>query len=734
MDIFKKISIRVKLWVASLAFIIPLILALGFITMEFLKNTDFSTKEKDGLVVIKHLVKILVSSYEFLLERDLAELNDDSPEDSQRKLNAALAAYRQEAQFFQNRLVLDLPSLTERSLAQLEIEALSELQKYFTGGHGTYATFAETMLGYEKRIVELISHVGDTSNLILDPDPDSYYVMNILLERLPNTLIRLNKVARIFRGTEEWEEPVYNPDDQNNLFTEGYLLAEADAAGVYRALITVFRADPFSYGTIEKIEERLRPLQERYDRAARSLSEELRFMSQSYSFENDGIWSMMKELQSATLVLLDQGALILEEMLDQRLDDMSRKLLFFLLITAIFSILAVLLVIGIVQAMRKQILSIRGGFTFLDRQDLRVSVPVFAEDELGQIAEIFNRSIATFLNLFRRISEAVTQLASIAVTNFEVGNKLASNTMESASALEEISSTMEEFSSSLADVNIQVDEQFNLTKKEQAEILEISQSLTNLTESSIEINQKASATVLAADLGDEKLKSSLEASQRLAEKMTQAYENMASVQKQAVKIDEILLTVKQISDNTGLLAMNAAIEAAHAGEAGKGFAVVADEIRKLSEDSRSAVADIQTILEDVRNGVLEGVRITGEGSQESELIGELGENSGAAFRSIKENVRNVRQSVIEIMTKIKDEGKVFTELNRFSTNLSQSFQTIRTAVHQQSIGAQEINSSMVHIAVGSEVTKASASTLKSSSDKLKEIGLSLADILSKFQL
>jgi len=125
-------------------------------------------------------------------------------------------------------------------------------------------------------------------------------------------------------------------------------------------------------------------------------------------------------------------------------------------------------------------------------------------------------------------------------------------------------------------------------------------------------------------------------------------ESILALAEQAQAIGEIIATVNDIAEQTNLLALNAAIEAARAGEAGRGFAVVADEVRKLAEHSRSATKDIAALIKAIQAETNEAVVVMEEGTKEVEGGATLADQAGRALDAISSVVRQSAELVQEI--------------------------------------------------------------------------------------
>ena len=141
---------------------------------------------------------------------------------------------------------------------------------------------------------------------------------------------------------------------------------------------------------------------------------------------------------------------------------------------------------------------------------------------------------------------------------------------------------------------------------------------------------------------------------KVDEQTARVAESMKSLDRQANDIGNVLGLIKDVADQTNLLALNAAIEAARAGEAGKGFAVVADEVRKLAEKTMHATDEVSGSIAGIQNGVRESAKATTEAVSLARQATELADSSG-------ERLNNIQTVVGEAVTDIESVARVTTE-------------------------------------------------------------------------
>jgi len=196
--------------------------------------------------------------------------------------------------------------------------------------------------------------------------------------------------------------------------------------------------------------------------------------------------------------------------------------------------------------------------------------------------------------------------------------------------------------------------QAGATQQDQ-EITNTSSAVEQLTVSMKQVSNNAEASAEAArraldaaEQGNRAVRDTLEGMQRIRSSVQATAKKIKSLGDRSLEISEIINVINDITEQTNLLALNAAIEAARAGEAGRGFAVVADEVRKLAEHSRSATKDIAALIKAIQAETNEAVVVMEEGTKEVESGATLADQAGRALDAISSVVRQSAELVQEI--------------------------------------------------------------------------------------
>ncbi|MFW5909288.1 MAG: methyl-accepting chemotaxis protein [Thiohalospira sp.] len=285
--------------------------------------------------------------------------------------------------------------------------------------------------------------------------------------------------------------------------------------------------------------------------------------------------------------------------------------------------------------------------------DLTQRLPVRGRDEIGEASSAFNRVMETFRELVSRVTAAVERLGS------------ASDELGHAARSAEETGTKQ---------RTQTDQAATATTEMTSSIQEVARNAQQAADAANEANSNA-------DQGAETVREAVKRIEALADEVRKGAETISDLETKSADIGRVMEMIREIAEQTNLLALNAAIEAARAGEAGRGFAVVADEVRNLAQRSEQSTHEIDGHVAALQNGIREAVSVMEESRQQATSTVEQAEAAGEALRSITQSVATISDMNTQIASAAEEQSAVAEEIN-------QNVDTINTTADENAGHAQ----------------------------------------------
>jgi methyl-accepting chemotaxis protein len=321
-----------------------------------------------------------------------------------------------------------------------------------------------------------------------------------------------------------------------------------------------------------------------------------------------------------------------------------------------------------------------------------------SRDEIGVLATAFRDLIAYIRNL----AEAATRISQgdlqVQISPYSEQDVLSLSFAEMVNDLRDMSSRMQQGARTLAssiDQIIVIMQQVAASTTETATsvsetattVEEVKQTAFVASQNAQQVADNSQRTVQISQAGEQAVEEALLGMKRVRDQMESIAHSVVKLGEQSQTISKIITTVNDLAEQSNLLAVNAAIEAAKAGQAGKGFAVVAQEVKSLADQSKRATAQIHRILSDIQKAAQVAVFVTEQGTQSAELGATQAIQAGESIRALSKSITDAAQSVTKIATSSQQQ---LIGMDQVATAMN----SIKLASTQNADGMRQIESAI----------------------------------------
>ena len=505
------------------------------------------------------------------------------------------------------------------------------------------------------RMLQFKVDVADDSGLTVDPEMGSYYLLETAIVKLPSMLERLGQTRA--KGTGILAKKQITDSQRVDM---GVLTAQV--ADTLKALdLNLTKTARYNPAIKDKLATSSKDLDEAVTGIVNIVNQDIipgTFATDSAQYFTQATAVIDKGYQQLYETLLPTAEHLIAERKARDEQNLRLNLGLSLLMVLAFVYLSTGAYFAIVSCIN----DFSSSAHQIAQGDLSARISLASRDELQQVAASFNEIVGAFSGLIRNVQQSVNQLSDAARSMADASGQISQSTLLQSEAASSMAAAIEQMTVGVDHISKNAEDAHALSSQ------------------SGEVSARGGVIVGTVVNGIEQIAGTVRQSAGLIEELGHHSE----------QISAIVNVIKEIADQTNLLALNAAIEAARAGEAGRGFAVVADEVRKLAERTAKSTHEITAMIDAIQGGTRKAVSSMEEGVGRVDQGVDLARQAGEAMAQIQTGAQQVVEMVRDISGSLREQSAASTEIAQNVERIAQMAEENTGAVSENAATAERL--------------------------------------------
>lgn len=698
--LLNRFSIRVRTTLSVVLFIFVSFFSIYKSYEANYANIQFAEQEIQGVLYVAPLLKAMHNIA--MLRQDLSQGHTEHVSEALKIITQNLEDLGKVHKDFSNSLHITAQDLQDAKKDNLNYENLIKRWKSISSSieeEKSLDKVQEDISSFMTDIVGLITHVGDKSNLILDPDLDTYYLMNVIIVNMPNALlhladlgtysaINLKAVSAPVMPTFAAQAPaVMDAQSRAQYAIFSHVIRNFDIMPIENSIETALREDANFYGESPTLPKTLTPAFAEYESGIKNLEDLLEKLEAGNRQDPNNLSQEIEKTIENTMTVAEIARSELKILLERRIDAYWEIIVEQTLIGFFGTLIALIFFFSVMQSLITPLRRLTDVMGTLARGNFTAHVPYReARAEIGAIAaavEVFRQNGIRGQEMEREKQEAEIRTqqereAALRALADSFQNRVADIIASVASASAEMAHTARSMRLSVGESNTHANNAVRTAQETHNNVQAVAAASEEMTATIQEISSQTQNTSRLVSESVEKVRG--------------ADDFATQLQKASGEVRTVIQLISGIASQINLLALNATIESARAGEAGKGFAVVANEVRSLAGQTDKSIQNIERVVEDMARasqGVIAALGSIREGVEHicsaSTTVASAVEEQSAVIGDIAQNMNIATHKTQVVCETVSAAGKL-------TENAEQGAQEVLTAAEDLSRQAEQLQS------------------------------------------